>query len=206
MRAALGGHAGLHGPWPSGLVARSCLSVACEALQLRTRCLSGELMTLEGTDGYEPHRWGCNGRATVSLRRGRPASGKGPRTRSWAFSGGKQPQRAGKPGRRPAPQDRGKALQIVMTQEQLHTTEDRGVPGSSPGLAICRPRSRIVVESRVSRCNGSRRVGAHVAPSWSLEFESTRHMPANPWYSWHSETARRLGSRRPRVVVSDCVS
>jgi hypothetical protein len=44
-------------------------------------------------------------------------------------------------GRRKTPPDRRKSLQIAQTQKRVHTTENRGVPGSSPGLAIARSRA-----------------------------------------------------------------
>src|SRR5262245_41836573 len=59
---------------------------------------------------------------------------KGPRTWSWAFSSGKRPQNALKRGLSGPPRDRPKALQIRVTQQEAGTTENRGVPGSSPGL------------------------------------------------------------------------
>jgi hypothetical protein len=65
---------------------------------------------------------------------------KGPRTPPWAFSHGKRPQSAGKRGHRQTTRERRKSLQVSPTQSQLHTTENRGVPGSSPGLAIAKPR------------------------------------------------------------------
>jgi hypothetical protein len=77
-----------------------------------------------------------NGTTTPREAAGGPGARKGPRTPPWAFSHGKRPQSAGKPGRRQTPRDRRKSLQIRPTQKPLHTTENRGVPGSSPGLAI----------------------------------------------------------------------
>jgi hypothetical protein len=53
-----------------------------------------------------------------------------------AFSYGKGPQNAGKRGRLRNPRNRRKVLQLRLTQHQRRTTENRGVPGSSPGLAI----------------------------------------------------------------------
>ena len=66
---------------------------------------------------------------------------KGPRTPPWAFSHGKRPQTAGKRGHRRTTRERRKSLQVSQTQSERHTTENRGVPGSSPGLAI--PRAEI---------------------------------------------------------------
>jgi hypothetical protein len=44
----------------------------------------------------------------------------------------------GKRGRRQRPRSRRKSLQSGPTQKQPHTTENRGVPGSSPGLPAVR--------------------------------------------------------------------
>ena len=67
-------------------------------------------------------------------RQAREARRKGPRTPRWAFSHGIRPQSTGKRGRRQRPRDRRKALQTSPTQKQPHTTENRGVLGSSPDL------------------------------------------------------------------------
>ena len=61
---------------------------------------------------------------------------KGTRGPPFAVLIGKRPHNAGKRGPRHTRRDRGKALQIGHTQEPRGTTENRGVPGSSPGLAI----------------------------------------------------------------------
>ena len=45
-------------------------------------------------------------------------------------------QNAGKPGHRETALEPLKSLQTGLTQWQRRTTEKRGVPGSSPGLAI----------------------------------------------------------------------
>ena len=51
-------------------------------------------------------------RAAYSSKQLAPARRKGPRTPPWAFSHGKRPQSAGKPGRHQTPRDRRKPLQI----------------------------------------------------------------------------------------------
>jgi integrase len=53
---------------------------------------------------------------TVGAQLG-PSRGKGLRTLPWAFSSGKRPQSAGKPGHRPARRHRRKALHIGLTQQ-----------------------------------------------------------------------------------------
>ena len=52
---------------------------------------------------------------------------------------GKRPQSAGQRGRHRTRSRKPKPPQTSQTQEYRHTTENRGVPGSSPGLAIQRP-------------------------------------------------------------------
>ena len=103
-------------------------------------------------------RW----RRRYEQRARRPAPRKGPRATSWAFSNGKRPQNAGKRGRLGLAGDRRKPLQIGLTQKQLHTTENRGVPGSSPGLAIAGIPCKSATSCRTSglrkerlRANGS---------------------------------------------------
>jgi hypothetical protein len=109
--------------------------------------------------GSRSCRWGCStAPPTVPPRRGGPASRKGPRTLPWAFSFRKSPQNARKLGRPPDARHRRKPPQLDVTQKQLNTTENRGVPGSSPGLAIGKAR-------RSGRLIGpARRPLGHAAP------------------------------------------
>jgi hypothetical protein len=86
----------------------------------------------------------------VAERRGQPTCGAGParhedrhghrrkgrRPPPSAVTPGKPAQNPGKRGRRTQGQRPGNSLQTGSFQRDGRTTENRGVPGSSPGLAI----------------------------------------------------------------------
>jgi hypothetical protein len=114
-----------------------------EARSYRARSIAGVTLTMNA-----PCR--SAGRRDTTGRRLPPPEQAPPRRRAnwqvagatngpWppprAFSHGND-RKCGKRGRRQTPENQRKSRQTGLTQTHRHTTENRGVPGSSPGLSI----------------------------------------------------------------------
>ena len=91
---------------------------------------------------------------------------KGRRPTSFAFSSGKRTQSPGKFGRIISRSNDEKSLQIRSIQMQGGTTENRGVPGSSPGLAIQRSSRLTSVDVHVCVGRIGRGVGVVLRGGW----------------------------------------
>ena len=81
-------------------------------------------------------------------------------------------------------------------------TENRGVPGSSPGLAICWTESRIAVGFLVCRCDDAR-AREFMSPLGCI---STRTITGKPCKPRCRRVGCALGLRNPDTVVSNCAS
>ena len=134
---------------------------------------------------------------------------KGRRPTSFAFSSGKRTQSPGKSGRTTSRLNDEKSLQIRLIQMQGRTTENRGVPGSSPGLAIAERRANsftsVSVQSsgpwaRIPWWPARRRRSSRSAdqPIARMSFTEARRSrtSASPARSVRHHVLRRLTSRR----------